>query len=171
MSEHIRYAWGDSTLGTFVAARSGKGLVAFEFSDERDETMERLRERLPDATLTEDREALRDIVDALSVIVDHPHRQAELALDMRGTEYQQRVWELLRRIPPGSTTTYGALAAELETRDARDVTEAIASNGIAILIPCHRVVKKDGSLSGYRWGFKRKRALLTREAVARSGKA
>ncbi len=73
---------------------------------------------------------------------------------------------MLREIPAGETTTYGALAARLGTRDPRDVTEAIASNAIAILIPCHRVVKKDGSLSGYRWGFKRKRALLERERRA-----
>lgn len=73
------------------------------------------------------------------------------------------MWSLLREIPSGETTSYGALAARLGTRDARHVTEAIASNAIAILIPCHRVMKKDGSLSGYRWGFRRKRSLIERE--------
>jgi AraC family transcriptional regulator of adaptative response/methylated-DNA-[protein]-cysteine methyltransferase len=166
MSEHIRYAWGQSSLGEFIAARSEQGLVAFEFSDQRDETIKRLRARFPDAVVTEDHEALRDMIDILSDIVDHPEHRPDLALDVRGTDYQKRVWEILRQIPAGSRTNYGAIAAQLGTRDARDVTDAIASNAIAILIPCHRVVKKDGSLSGYRWGFKRKRVLLSREQQA-----
>jgi AraC family transcriptional regulator of adaptative response/methylated-DNA-[protein]-cysteine methyltransferase len=166
MSEHIRYAWGQSSLGEFIAARSEQGLVAFEFSDKRDETIERLRARFPGALIQEDDEALRGTVDALSAVVDHPERPSDLALDIRGTGYQKRVWELLCQIPAGTTTHYGAIAAQLGTRDAREVTEAIASNSIAILIPCHRVVKKDGSLSGYRGGVRRKRALLTREQRA-----
>jgi AraC family transcriptional regulator of adaptative response/methylated-DNA-[protein]-cysteine methyltransferase len=89
-----------------------------------------------------------------------------LALDIRGTDFQKRVWEILRRIPAGETTYYGAVAAELGSTDARETTDAIANNPIAVLIPCHRVVKKDGSLSGYRGGVSRKRALLSREQHA-----
>jgi AraC family transcriptional regulator, regulatory protein of adaptative response / methylated-DNA-[protein]-cysteine methyltransferase len=88
-------------------------------------------------------------------------------LDMRGSDYQKHVWAMLREIPSGETTSYGAMAAKLGTRDARDVTEAIGSNTIAILIPCHRVIKKDGSISGYRWGVRRKRSLLEREQQTR----
>jgi AraC family transcriptional regulator of adaptative response/methylated-DNA-[protein]-cysteine methyltransferase len=95
--------------------------------------------------------------------IEQPDRDPGLPLDLRGTPYELKVWTMLRSVPAGETTNYGALAAELGTRDARDVTEAIASNPVAVLVPCHRVIKKDGSISGYRWGVKRKRALLARE--------
>jgi len=95
----------------------------------------------------------------------HPHDPG-IVLDMRGSDYQKQVWSMLREIPAGETTNYGSLAAKLGTRDAREVTEAIGSNAIAILVPCHRVIKKDGSTSGYRWGVRRKRALLERERQA-----
>jgi AraC family transcriptional regulator of adaptative response/methylated-DNA-[protein]-cysteine methyltransferase len=166
MTEHIRYAFGQSSLGEFIAARSEQGLVVFEFSDQQSRRVEQLRARFPDAVVKEDREALNDTLALLSDIVDHPERPCLVPLDIRGTDFQRRVWEILRRIPAGETTNYGAVAAELGARDARDATEAIASNPIAILIPCHRVIKKDGSLSGYRGGVKRKRALLSREQQA-----
>jgi len=160
MSEHIRYAWGSSSLGDFIAAVSDRGLVAFEFADCRAAA---LGARLSAASLATDEAGLADVVAKLAALADHPARNPGIALDPRGSDYQKQVWSLLQQIPPGETTTYGALAAGLGTRDARDVTEAIAANMIAILIPCHRVVKKGGALSGYRWGFKRKRALLARE--------
>ncbi len=163
MSERIRYAWGASSLGDFIAAVSDRGLVAFEFGDRDAAMLDALRARLPSASLDEDVEGLCELVEKLQALVDHPETDPAIALDPRGSDYQRQVWSLLRDIPAGQTTTYGALAARLGTRDARDVTEAIAANAIAILIPCHRVVKQDGSLSGYRWGFKRKRALLARE--------
>jgi AraC family transcriptional regulator of adaptative response/methylated-DNA-[protein]-cysteine methyltransferase len=166
MSEHVRYTWGQSSLGDFIAAVSAHGLVAFEFADGRTTVREALRARLPDAVLSEDRESLAELAAKLSALVDHPEVQSDIVLDPRGSDYQKQVWTMLREIPVGQTASYGALAAMLGARDARDVTEAIASNGIAILIPCHRVVKKDGSLSGYRWGFKRKRTLLERERNA-----
>lgn len=163
MSERIRYAWGASSLGDFIAAVSDRGLVAFEFADRDAAIPGALRTRLPAASLEEDIEGLCALVGKLQALVDHPEIDPGIKLDPRGSDYQKQVWSLLRDIPAGQTTTYGALAARLGTRDARDVTEAIASNAIAILIPCHRVVKQDGSLSGYRWGSKRKRALLKRE--------
>ena len=166
MSESIRYAWGESSLGDFIAAVSARGLVAFEFADHRAAILEALRTRLAGAALEEDRNGLADLVDKLEALVDRPDVGLAIPLDPRGSDYQRQVWSLLRDFPAGETTHYGALAAKLGTRDARDVTEAIAANAIAILIPCHRVVKKDGSLSGYRWGFKRKRALLDRERQA-----
>jgi AraC family transcriptional regulator of adaptative response/methylated-DNA-[protein]-cysteine methyltransferase len=163
MSECIRYGWGASSLGHFLAAMSDRGLVAFEFADRNAAILDALKDRCPAAVLEQDQEALAEIVGQLAALVDHPETAPRIVLDPRGSDYQQQVWALLREIPAGQTTTYGALAAKLGTRDARDVTEAIATNAIALLIPCHRVVKRDGSLSGYRWGFARKRALVQRE--------
>lgn len=163
MTERIRYAWGHSTLGDFIAAASDAGLVAFEFADRESEAVEALRARFPHASVEQDDAGLASTLVKLSEVVDHPDRESTIPLDMRGTDYQKHVWDILREIPAGTTTNYGVVAAKMGTRDPRDVTEAIASNTIAILIPCHRVIKKDGSLSGYRWGFKRKRELLARE--------
>jgi AraC family transcriptional regulator, regulatory protein of adaptative response / methylated-DNA-[protein]-cysteine methyltransferase len=164
MSEHIRYAWGESSLGSFLAAASDRGLVAFEFADDHAARLDTLRARFPDANQNEDAAGLADVVSKLAYVVDHPESDPQIALDMRGAGYARRVWDIVREIPAGQVKTYGEIAARMGTpRDARDVTAAIASNTLAILIPCHRVVKKDGSISGYRWGTRRKRALLSRE--------
>jgi AraC family transcriptional regulator of adaptative response/methylated-DNA-[protein]-cysteine methyltransferase len=166
MSEIIRYAWGESSLGPFIAARSERGLVAFEFADRATASVEALRSRFPDAHVAEDA-AMADTIERLASVVDHPERDAGLVLDPRGTEYERRVWNALREVPAGRTVTYGDIAAALGApRDTREVGEACAANTLAILVPCHRVVKKDGSLAGYRWGYKRKRALLAREQQA-----
>jgi AraC family transcriptional regulator, regulatory protein of adaptative response / methylated-DNA-[protein]-cysteine methyltransferase len=164
MPNSIRYAWGQSSLGSFMVAVSDLGLVAFEFAEDRAALIEALRRRFPDVVLEEDGAALSDTVEKLARVVDCPGGDPGLALDPQGTKYEKQVWNVLREIPAGHTTTYGAIAAQLGSpRDARDVTEAIAANPIAILIPCHRVVKKDGSVAGYRWAFKRKKTLLARE--------
>jgi AraC family transcriptional regulator of adaptative response/methylated-DNA-[protein]-cysteine methyltransferase len=164
MSERIRYAWGQSSLGDFIVATSDDGLVGLEFAQRDAAALAALRARFPEAALDADESGLADLVEKLVAAIEHPYLDPGIALDLRGSEYQKKVWNILRRIPAGQTTTYGAIAAEMGTpRDARDVTDAVASNAIAILIPCHRVVKKDGSLSGYRWGARRKRMLLTRE--------
>ena len=164
MSERIRYAWGQSSLGDFIAAISDEGLVAFEFMKRSGGVLIALRERFPEAAIDLDEAGLADVVGRLAAVVERPDVDAGLPLDMRGSDYQKKVWGILCRVPAGQTTSYGAIAAEMGTPlDARDATDAIANNMIAILIPCHRVVKKDGSLSGYRWGAKRKRALLARE--------
>ena len=128
--------------------------------------LDALRARFPDAAIDQDDDGLSDTVGKLRCLVDHPDQDPGIGLDLRGSAYQKQIWTMLREIPAGETTNYGALAAKLGTRDARDVTEAIGANSIAILIPCHRVVKKDGSISGYRWGARRKRALLDRERLA-----
>jgi AraC family transcriptional regulator, regulatory protein of adaptative response / methylated-DNA-[protein]-cysteine methyltransferase len=165
MSENIRYAWGESSLGSFLAAVSDRGLVAFEFADDHAARLDALRARLREANVGEDAEGLADVVSKLADVVDHPESDPQFDLDMRGPAYARQVWDIVREIPPGQVKTYGEIAARMGTpRDARDVTEAIASNTLAILVPCHRIVKKDGSISGYRWGTKRKRALLNREA-------
>ena len=167
MSEHIRYALGQSSLGGFIAATSDRGLVAFEFGDGHTKLIEALALRFPDAVIEEDAAGLSATIEALAALVDHPQHRPDLALDLRGSDYERRVWDALREIPAGRTVSYGDIAAKLGApREAREVAEACAANAIAILIPCHRVVKKDGSLSGYRWGFTRKRTLLARERNA-----
>jgi AraC family transcriptional regulator, regulatory protein of adaptative response / methylated-DNA-[protein]-cysteine methyltransferase len=168
MREIIRFAWGISSLGDFVVAMSDKGLVAVEFSSNRSATEDALRVHFPEADMIDGQERLTDVLAKVNRAIEEPGFDPAVPLDMRGTPYEIEVWSMLRAIPVGETTSYGALAAKLVTRDARDVTEAIASNPIAVLVPCHRVLKKDGSISGYRWGVKRKRELLTREQRPRT---
>jgi AraC family transcriptional regulator, regulatory protein of adaptative response / methylated-DNA-[protein]-cysteine methyltransferase len=163
MREGIRFAWGISSLGDFMVAMSDKGLVALEFSSDRAATEHALHARFPEVNVTSSEQDLSDALEGVRRAIEEPGFDPAIALDLRGTPYELEVWSMLRAIPVGETTNYGALAAKLGTRDARDVTEAIARNPIAVLVPCHRVIKKDGSLSGYRWGFRRKRELLARE--------
>jgi len=163
MREIIRFAWGTSSLGDFMIAMSKKGLVALEFNLRRAATEEALRVRFTEADVLDSQTDLVNIVELVRRAIEDPCFDPDLPLDLRGTAYEITVWKMLQSIPAGKTTNYGALAAELGTRDARDVTEAIARNPIAVLVPCHRVIKKDGSISGYRWGVKRKRALLALE--------
>jgi AraC family transcriptional regulator of adaptative response/methylated-DNA-[protein]-cysteine methyltransferase len=169
MSEVIRYASGTSALGEFLIAMSDKGLVAVEFGGQA-ANEDALRARFPQAAVTEDQEGLAGAIDKIREVIERPDLDPGIPLDLRGTPYEVQVWSMLRDIPTGTTTSYGALAARLGTRDARDVTEAIGSNPIAILVPCHRVIKKDGSISGYRWGVFRKRALLERERTLAQGR-
>jgi AraC family transcriptional regulator, regulatory protein of adaptative response / methylated-DNA-[protein]-cysteine methyltransferase len=163
MRENIRFAWGSSSLGDFIVAVSGKGLVAMEFGSHRAAMEDALRDRFPECDVTSGQDELTDILKRVTGAIEEPGSDPAIPLDLRGTPYEVRVWAMLCAIPVGETTNYGALAARLGTRDAREVTEAIARNPIAVLVPCHRVIKKDGSISGYRWGFKRKRELLMRD--------
>lgn len=167
MKEIIRYAWGESTLGEFIVAVSGRGLVAVEFGDSRTRLKQDLLRRLADAEVVEDAAALAGIVEKVVTRIEQPRSDGELALDLRGSDFELRVWQVLRGIPAGETASYGDIAARLGLPGmAREVGQACAANTIAVLVPCHRVVKKDGSLSGYRWGVPRKRALLEQEARA-----
>ena len=163
MREMIRFAWGISSLGDFMMAMSDKGLVALEFSSDHSATEHALCARFPAADVTNNQQDLSDVLEGVKRAIEEPGFDPATPLDLRGTPYELEVWSMLRAIPVGETTNYGTLAAKLSTRDARDVTEAIAHNPIAVLVPCHRVIKKDGSISGYRWGFRRKRELLARE--------
>ncbi|HET7880057.1 MAG TPA: methylated-DNA--[protein]-cysteine S-methyltransferase, partial [Acetobacteraceae bacterium] len=144
-------------------AMSDKGLVMLEFSPHCSATEEALRDRFPEANVVGSPAELADVLNKIQRSIEEPGFDPCVPLDLRGTPYEVEVWSMLRAIPVGETTTYGALAAKLGTRDPRGVTEAIAGNPVAVLVPCHRVIKKDGSISGYRWGFKRKRELLARE--------
>lgn len=166
MRETIRFAWGISSLGDFVIAMSEKGIVALEFSSMHTAMEDALRVRFPEAELERSQEELANVMEVIAGVIDDPASDCDLPLDLRGTPYEVQVWMMLREIPAGQTTNYGALAAKLGSRDPRDVTAAIANNPIAVIVPCHRVIKKDGSISGYRWGVQRKRVLLAREQRA-----
>jgi AraC family transcriptional regulator, regulatory protein of adaptative response / methylated-DNA-[protein]-cysteine methyltransferase len=122
-----------------------------------------LIDRFYEANVINEQEKLSAVVHKARQAIEKPGYGPGLPVDLRGTPYEVEVWSLLLDVPVGATTNYESLAAKLGSRDARDVTEAIAANPIAVLVPCHRVIKKDGSISGYRWGVKRKRELLTRD--------
>jgi AraC family transcriptional regulator of adaptative response/methylated-DNA-[protein]-cysteine methyltransferase len=161
MAHTIRYAAGQSSLGTFVAALSERGLALMEFGEMGEAA---LRDRFPDAELVDDPVSLQATLGKLAELIEHPENDADLALDLQGSSFELKVWQALRDIPAGATATYGEIAARLGApREAREVGEACAANRLAVVVPCHRVVKKDGSISGYRWGFLRKRTLLERE--------
>jgi AraC family transcriptional regulator of adaptative response/methylated-DNA-[protein]-cysteine methyltransferase len=164
MTRIIRYAQGDSSLGTFVSALSDCGVVMLEFGDLEGAVLDGLRVRFPEADLIHDPAFMQTVLARLSQLIEHPEAKLDLPLDLRGTEFELRVWNALRDIPAGRTVTYGEIGAKIGSpREAREVAEACGSNMLAVIVPCHRVVKKDGSISGYRWGFKRKRALIERE--------
>lgn len=171
MREVIRFAWADSSLGEFMVAMSDRGLVAVEFSASRPLMEEALRTRFPGADVVGDQAELADTIAKITRAIEEPGFDPAIPLDMRGTSYEIQVWSMLRALPIGETVSYGSLAEKLGTSDARDVSKAIASNPIAVLVPCHRVIKKDGSISGYRWGVKRKRELLAREQLAKLPRA
>ena len=166
MREIIRFGWGTSALGDFIIAVSGKGIVALEFSTAHLAMEDALRIRFPDAAFELSQSELADVIAIAADAIDDPATDCQLPIDLRGTPYEINVWNMLRDIPASQTTYYGELAARLTSRDPREVSLAIANNPIAVLVPCHRVIKKDGSISGYRWGVQRKRALLARERRA-----
>ena len=161
----LRYAIGLSSLGLVLVARSEHGVRAILFGDDRDALREELRRRFPDAPLAEGDPAVQSIADRVIAGIESPTLPFDVAIDPRGTPFQRAVWDALREVPPGSTVTYREIAERVGApSSARAVAQACAANALAVVIPCHRVVRSDGTLSGYRWGTERKRALLEREA-------
>ncbi|BCH01188.1 methylated-DNA--[protein]-cysteine S-methyltransferase [Mesorhizobium loti] len=163
----IAYAVGQSAIGKILAARSAIGVCAILIGSDADALEQDLADRIPGKVLVEDKGALHDDLAAIARFIETPGAGLDLPFDIRhGTPFQQRVWEVLRAIPCGATITYTALARRLgQPYGARAVATACAANAIALGIPCHRVVRADGTLSGYRWGIERKRALLDKEAA------
>jgi len=160
----IRFAIGQCALGSILVAQSEKGVCAILLGDDPDELAKDLQDRFPNATLISGDAEFESLVSQVIGLVENPSKGLDLPLDVRGTAFQQRVWEALQRIPSGSTVTYAEVAAELgEPKATRAVAGACAANNLAVVIPCHRVVRSDGSISGYRWGVERKRELLRRE--------
>lgn len=163
----IRFAVGECSLGAILVAATDKGVCAIEFDDDPERLVRNLQDRFPNARLVGGDEAFEQLVAKVVGFVDAPARGLDLPLDIRGTAFQRRVWDAIRDIPAGSTASYAEIARRIGTPKAvRSVAQACASNAIAVAIPCHRVVRTDGSVSGYRWGVARKRALLAREARA-----
>jgi AraC family transcriptional regulator, regulatory protein of adaptative response / methylated-DNA-[protein]-cysteine methyltransferase len=162
----IRFGVGQCTLGSILVAAATRGVCAVLLGDAPDALVRDLEDRFPRANLVGgDSEFERLMAEVIGRIDSDPRgRTTELPLDIQGTVFQERVWRALLKIPRGETTTYGQIAAAMGApQAARAVARACADNRIGVLIPCHRVVHSDGTLSGYRWGIDRKRELLRRE--------
>jgi AraC family transcriptional regulator of adaptative response/methylated-DNA-[protein]-cysteine methyltransferase len=163
----IRFAVGECSLGSILVAASEEGICAILLGDDPDKLLEDLQDRFPNAQLLGGDEDFERWVAQVVGFIEAPAQGLQLPLDMRGTAFQRRVWQALRAIPAGSTATYADIARRVGAPKAvRAVAQACASNPIAVAIPCHRVVRKDGALSGYHWGVERKRVLLQREAAS-----
>ena len=163
----IRFALGQCSLGSILVAATDKGVCAIELGDNAAQLVRGFQDRFPNAKLIGGDQKFEQQVAKVVGFVEAPARGLDLPLDIRGTAFQQRVWRALTAIPAGSTASYTEIAKRIGAPTAvRAVAHACASNVIAIAIPCHRVVRADGSTSGYRWGVERKRALLARERTS-----
>ena len=161
----IRFAIGESSLGSILVAATGRGVCAIFLGDDPEQLVRDLQDRFPRADLVGGDAGFERIVAEVVGFVEEPGVGLNLPLDVRGTAFQQRVWQALREIPAGETASYAEIARRIGApRATRAVAGACAANVLAVAIPCHRVVRTDGALSGYRWGVERKRALLDREA-------
>jgi AraC family transcriptional regulator of adaptative response/methylated-DNA-[protein]-cysteine methyltransferase len=161
----IRFAVGECSLGAILVAQSERGICAILLGDDADALTRDLQDRFPQATLIGGDTAFEQLVAQVVGFVEAPAVGLDLPLDIRGTAFQQRVWQALRTIPAGATASYTDIATRIGAPQAvRAVAQACAANPLAVAIPCHRVVRHDGALSGYRWGIERKRTLLAREA-------
>jgi AraC family transcriptional regulator of adaptative response/methylated-DNA-[protein]-cysteine methyltransferase len=158
----IQYALQPTSLGPVLIAATERGICMVEFGEA--DAIEKLRHRYPHSRISEAGDGFTEIVRTVVDGIEDPRQSVDLPLDVRGTAFQQKVWAQLRRIQPGDTLSYTAVAESLgQPNAARAVARACASNPIAVLVPCHRVVRADGVPSGYRWGRERRAALLGRE--------
>ncbi len=164
--ERIRFAVGPCSLGAALVAATDKGVCAILLGDDPDALSRDLQKRFPAAELVAGEAGFEETVARVIALVEAPGIGLDLPLDIRGTAFQQRVWQALQAIPSGATASYAAIAQAIGApAAARAVAGACAANALAVAIPCHRVVRGDGGLSGYRWGVARKRALLDRETT------
>lgn len=164
--ETIRFASAQSSLGEVFVAATLKGICMIEFG-ERATLVDQLAHRFPMARIEAANGSLAELIAAVVALIDEPASGQALPLDIRGTAFQERVWKALTEIPLGETATYTDIAGRIgRPRAARAVARACATNGIAVAVPCHRVVRASGELSGYKWGIERKQALLERESTA-----
>lgn len=165
INTRIRFAVGECSLGSILVAQSDRGICAIALGDDPDALVNDLQDRFPNAEMIGGDATFERLVARVVGFIEAPDIGLDLPLDVRGTAFQQRVWQALREIPAGATASYADIALRIGAPQAvRAVAGACAANTLAVAIPCHRVVKKDGALSGYRWGVERKRALLAREA-------
>lgn len=165
MTETIRYRVRQCTLGPLLIAANDRGVCAILFGDDPQALATDLAVRFPDSTLTQGDDTFDRMADRVMRFIDKPNGRVDFPLDASGTDFQKRVWQALREIAPGTTASYKEVAIRIGApRAVRAIARACAANPVAVAIPCHRVVRSDGSMSGYRWGTARKRALLDREA-------
>jgi AraC family transcriptional regulator of adaptative response/methylated-DNA-[protein]-cysteine methyltransferase len=161
----IRFAIGQCALGAILVAQSARGVCAIALGEDPDVLARELQDRFPQARLTGGDAGFEALVARVVGFVEAPGVGLDLPLDVRGTAFQQRVWQALRGIPAGRTASYAEIARRIGSpKSVRAVAQACGANTLAVAIPCHRVVRSDGRLSGYRWGVERKGALLKREA-------
>jgi AraC family transcriptional regulator of adaptative response/methylated-DNA-[protein]-cysteine methyltransferase len=163
----IRFAVGECSLGSILVAKSERGVCAILLGDDPNALARDLQDRFPNANLIGGDGEFEELISKVVGFVEAPAVGLHLPLDVRGTAFQQRVWQALQEIPAGSTASYTEIANRIGLpRSVRAVAQACGANALAVAIPCHRVVRNDGGVSGYRWGVERKRALLAREAQA-----
>ncbi len=161
----IRFAVGECSLGSILVAQSERGVCAILLGADPDALARDLQDTFPRAKLIGGDHDFEQLISKVVGFIEAPALGLDLPLDVRGTAFQQRVWQALRAIPAGATASYSEIAARIGApKAARAVALACAANMLAVAIPCHRVVRSDGAISGYRWGVERKRALLDREA-------
>ena len=165
--QQIRFAIGECSLGSILVAQSDRGVCAITLGDDPEALARDLQDQFPNADLVGGDAGFEELIAKVVGLVEAPETGCDLPLDVRGTAFQQRVWQALRAIPAGTTASYSEIAKRIGAPKAvRAVASACASNKLAVAIPCHRVVRNDGGLSGYRWGVERKRELLKRENAA-----
>ena len=165
--ETIRFVSIATPLGWALVAATGRGICMTALADDRDDLVAALRQRFPAAELIAEDAGLRGWADRIVRFITAPEENLDLPLDIQGTAFQARVWRALQKIPLGKTASYSEIAAALgQPKAVRAVAQACAANKLALIVPCHRVVRSDGDLGGYRWGIERKRALLAREHAA-----
>jgi AraC family transcriptional regulator of adaptative response/methylated-DNA-[protein]-cysteine methyltransferase len=163
-AEKITFALGQCSLGAILVAASAKGVCAILMGEDPELLLQDLQTRFPKAELVGDDRTFGETIAQVVGLIERPDRNVHLPVDIRGTAFQHRVWDALRRIPPGQTRSYAEIAELIgQPKAVRAVASACAANPLAVAIPCHRAVRTDGSLSGYRWGIERKKALLDRE--------
>jgi AraC family transcriptional regulator of adaptative response/methylated-DNA-[protein]-cysteine methyltransferase len=163
----IRFGVGKSSLGHILVARSERGICAILLGEDADTLARDLCRRFPQSRPIGGDPGFADLIAKVVGFIEAPRRGLDLPLDPLGTAFQRRVWRELREIPAGKTASYADIARRIGApRAVRAVAQACGANAIAVAIPCHRVLRSDGALSGYRWGVARKNALLQREAAA-----
>jgi AraC family transcriptional regulator of adaptative response/methylated-DNA-[protein]-cysteine methyltransferase len=165
--ETIRFVTVATPLGWALVAATERGICMTALGDDRDSLGAALRQRFPAAAVVAEDAGLKEWADRIVRFITAPDQNLELPLDIRGTAFQARVWRALQKIPLGKTASYAEIAAALgQPKAVRAVAQACAANKLALIVPCHRVIRSDGDLGGYRWGLERKRALLARERAA-----
>lgn len=161
----VEFDLGSSSLGCVLLAMSEKGVCAIALGDNPDALVDWLKQKYPHAQKTSDNAVLLSRLQQILNYTESPSDSLDLELDINGTEFQKRVWQALLTVPAGETCSYSDIAKKIGSpQSVRAVAGACASNSLALAIPCHRIVRRDGNLSGYRWGLERKKILLQKEA-------